>query len=138
MDVLSLSEIVSHSLGVLADSQRTECPDEQIALECPNLESVLQNGTFLELQWRVTDPEHLKKQYVGYCNKSLQCTRYRNIESFHQRIKVSNPVRGTLPVKQMKLDDRLVYTCAIERSGNKGPIAHKIIVTSSKRCKWKL
>lgn len=135
MDVLSLSEIVSLLSGVLADSQRTECPDEQIALECPDLQSVLQNGTFLELQWRVTDPEDLKKENVGYCNKGLQCTRYRNIESFDQRIKVSNPVHGTLLVKQMKLDDRLIYTCAIERSGNKGPIAHKIIVTSSKRCK---
>jgi len=120
--------------GVLADSQRTECPNEQIALECPDLQSVLQNGTFLELQWRVTDLEDLKKQYVVYCNKNLQCTRYRNIRSFDQRIKVSNPVRGTLLVKQMKLNDRLVYTCVIERSGNRGPIANKIIVTSAKHC----
>jgi len=131
---LSLNEIVSLSSGVQANNKRTECPDEQIALECPDLESVLQNGTFLEFQWRVTDPKHLKKQNIVYCNQSWQCTRYKNIKSFHQRIKVSNPVHGTLLVKQMKLNDRLVYTCVIERSGNRGPIANKIIVTSSKHC----
>ena len=89
----------------------------------------------MELQWRVTDPEHLKKQDVGYCSESLQCTRYRNIGSFDQRIAVSNPVRGTLLVKQMEWNDHLIYTCIIERSGNKGPMANKINVTSSKRCK---
>ena len=91
----------------------------------------------MELQWSVTDntdPEDLKKQYIGYCNKSLNCTAYRDIGSFDQRIIVSNPVRGTLLVKQMELNDRLIYTCVIERSGNKGPRANKITVTSSKRC----
>ena len=136
---LSFSKIVSLSSGVLADIyKRTVCPNEQIALECPDLKSVLQNGAFLELQWEVTDPEageDSKKQYAGHCNKSLQCTRYKDIGSFYQRIKVSNPARGTLLVKQMKLNDRLTYTCAIERSGKEGPIANKIIVTSSKHCK---
>ena len=129
-------DVLSFLSGVQADSQRTECANVQIPLNCPGLESVLQSGTFLELQWRVTDPEHLKKQlYVGYCNKSLQCTRYSNMRSFDQRIKISNPVRGTLLVKQMELNDRLIYTCAIERSGNKGPIANKVTLTSSKYCK---
>ena len=132
---LSLSEIVSLSSGIQADTKRTECPNEQIALECPGLESVIQSGTFLELQWRATDSADLKKQNVVYCNKNLQCTRYSTIGNFDQRIKVSNPVHGTLFVKQMKLNDRLIYTCAIERSGNKDPIANKIIVSSSKHCK---
>ncbi|XP_020602595.1 uncharacterized protein LOC110041628 [Orbicella faveolata] len=132
--LLIYSLCVAVYAGVQADNKRPECPNEQFALECPDLELVLQNGTFLELQWRVTDPEDLKKQYVVYCNKSLQCTRYRDIGSFDQRIKVSNPVRGTLLVKQIKLNDRLDYTCAIERSGNRGPVVRKIIVTSSKHC----
>ena len=83
----------------------------------------------------VTSPEHPKKQFIGHCNKNFRCARYRNIGSFNQRISVSDPVNGTLLVKQMKPNDQLTYTCAIERSGNKGPIANKIIVTSSKRCK---
>ena len=132
---IRFSEIVSLSSGVRAETKRTECLNEEIALDCPDLESVIQSGTFVELQWWVTDPEGLKKQYIGYCNKSVKCTRYRNIGSFNQRIKISNPVRGTLLVKQMELNDQLDYTCAIERSGNKGPIANKITVTSSKHCK---
>ena len=130
-----LKSPASLSSDIQADTKRTECPNEQIALECPILESVVQNKTLLELQWRATDPEDLKKESVVYCNKNLQCTRYRNIGSFDQRIKVSNPVRGTLLVKQMEWNDHLIYTCVIERSGNKGPIANKIIVTSSKHCK---
>lgn len=133
--VLSFTEIVSLSSGVRADSKRIECLNEQIALVCPDLESVIQNGTFLELFWRVTDPEDLKKQNIVYCNNNLECTRYGNIGRFDQRIIISDPVRGTLLVKQMVLNDRLSYTCVIERGRNKAPIAHKIVVTSSKHCK---
>lgn len=133
--LLSSTEIVSFSSGVRADSKRIECPNEQIVLDCPYLESVIQNGTFLDLLWRVTDPEDLKTENIGYCNKDLKCTRYQNIGSFDRRIDLSHPVRGALLVKQKVLNDRLSYTCAIERSGNKGLIAHKITVTSSMHCK---
>ena len=89
----------------------------------------------MELQWTVTDPEDLKKQNIVYCtDERLKCTRYKDIGSFDQRIQLNIPVRGTLLVKQMVLNDRLIYTCAIERMGNNGPIANKIIV-SSKHCK---
>ena len=131
----SFNEIVSLSSGVLASNKRIECPNEQFELECPGLESAVQTGTYLELQWSVTDSEYLKKQYVGYCNKNFLCASYRNIGSFDSRINVSSPVRGKLLVKHKKLNDQLIYKCIIERNGNKGPIANKIIVTSSKRCK---
>ena len=131
----SFNEIVSLSSGVLASNKRIECPNEQFELECPGLESAVQTGTYLELQWSVTDSEYLKKQYVGYCNKNFLCASYRNIGSFDSRINVSSPVRGKLLVKHKKLNDQLIYKCIIERNGNKGPIANKIIVTSSKR--WK-
>jgi len=126
--------MVCCSAGVQADSERTECANEQIALHCPELESVVLNGTFVELQWTVTDPEDLKKQNVVYCtDKRLNCTRYKDIGSFGRRIQLNNPVRGKLLVKQMVLNDRLIYTCAIERMGNKGTVANKIMV-SSKHC----
>ncbi|XP_020610627.1 uncharacterized protein LOC110049182 isoform X2 [Orbicella faveolata] len=131
---ISFATLFVNGVGVQADSKRIECLNEQIALECLGLESVIQNGTFLELFWKVTDPEDLKKQNIGYCNKDLNCTRYGNIGSFDRRINLSHPVRGILLVEQMVLNDRLSYTCAIERSGNKGPIVHKIIVTSSMHC----
>ena len=127
-----LNEIISLSSGVLANFI---CPNEQIELECPGLKSAIQTETYQELQWRVTEPEHLERQNIGYCNKMLECTRYTNIGSFYQRISVSKPVDGKLLVKQMKLNDQLTYTCVIARNGNKGPLANKIIVTSSKRCK---
>ena len=127
--------IISISIlsGVLA---HFICPNEQIELECPGLEWAIQTGTYHELQWRVTDLElTAEKQYVGYCDKTLQCAKYTNIGSFDQRIRVSSPVRGKLLVKQMKLNDRITYTCIIQRHGNKGPLVNETIVTSSKRCK---
>lgn len=127
----------SFSSGARAGNSRTVCPNEEIALECPDLESVIRNKTFLELVWKVADSRaQSKKPNVAYCNESVECTRYRRIGSFEQRIKIRNPVQGTLFVTQLVLDDQLTYTCHIERKENKPPVVNNVNVSSSKRCKY--
>lgn len=122
--------------GARADNSQRACVDEQIALDCPELQSVIQSKDYKELIWKVSQTsDDSKKQKIGYCNASLVCTKYNDIESFDERIKIRNPVRGTLYVTQMVLNDQLTYMCHIERNGNKPPVVNKVNVSSSKRCK---
>ena len=124
--------------GAQADNTQRECVGTQIALVCPELESVIRSKDFLELIWKValTGDESKKPQNIAYCNENLACTTYGDIGSFDQRIKIRSPVRGKLFVKQLILKDKLTYICQIERKGNKPPIANKVNVSSSKNCKY--
>ena len=122
--------------GARADDSQRECVNEQIVVDCPELQSVIQSQYYKELFWKVSNTSDGRtKQNIGYCNESLVCT-HDDIGSFDERIKIRNPVRGTLFVKQLILDDQLTYTCHIERKENKAAIVNKVNVSSSKRCKY--
>ena len=124
--------------GAQADITQKECVNEQFPVDCPELESVIGSKNLRELIWKValTGDESKKPQEIAYCDENLTCTTYGDIGSFGQRIKIRNPVRGKLFVKQLVLKDKLTYICQIERKGNKPPIANKVNVSSSKNCKY--
>ena len=96
----------------------------------------IKSGGCEELHWSVTDPndESSIETSLGYC-KNLDCTRYKSLEIFENRIEIRRPVRGTLFVKQLWKNDLLKYTCNVQRERKKRPLFDHINVSSSVDCK---
>jgi len=107
-----------------------------VKLSCPPLDSAIKSGGCEELRWSVTDPndESSIETSLGYC-KNLDCTRYKSLEIFENRIEIRRPVRGTLFVKQLWKNDLLKYTCNVQRERKKRPLFDHINVSSSVDCK---
>ena len=131
-----ISHIFTFSTGAQADSLRNICPQEEVKLRCPSLDSAITSQNYEEVDWSVTDPaDESSKTFLGHCSNLDQCTRYKSLGIFENRIEIKSHVRGVLVVKQLWKNDLLKYTCNVQRKRKMHPLFDNINISSSVNCK---